>query len=222
MGRFHKKPKKEIKIFFELFDMKPKYKDEYVLVFHTSLLRNIGPFQGLNFDLARYLEEIKSECRFLRRADVEKDTTYKQLIPYVILHHKKSIFSYRRGALLSEKRLLNDYSIGIGGHISANDPNLFTSSYEEGMRREVQEEIYIESNYEPKAVALINDDSNEVGKVHFGIIHVFNLAEPRVRKKEKSINEPQFITLENLKKNIDRYENWSHICIKNIDKLIDS
>ena len=123
---------------------------------------------------------------------------------------------------MSEKRLLNNYSIGIGGHISVNDPNLFTTSYEEGMRREVREEIHIDTEYKSNVVALLNDDSNEVGKVHFGIIHVFDLEEPKIRKREKSINEPKFISLSEIKNRIDKYENWSRICIENVDKLIGS
>jgi len=202
--------------------MNKSYKDGYVLVFPSSLLREIGLFQGFNFDLDKYLVAIEREHRFLRRSKVEEDPNYKQLIPYVILHHNNTIFSYRRGALLSEKRLLHNYSIGIGGHISVNDPNLFTTSYEEGMRREVQEEIYIDTKYKSNPVALLNDDSNEVGKVHFGVIHVFDLQEPRIRKKEKSINEPTFITLSKIKVDIEKYENWSQICIQNIERLIAS
>jgi len=203
-------------------DVNKSYKDGYVLVFPSSLLREIGLFQGFNFDLDKYLVAIEREHRFLRRSEVEEDPNYKQLIPYVILHHNNTIFSYRRGALLSEKRLLHNYSIGIGGHISVNDPNLFTTSYEEGMRREVQEEIYIDTKYKSNPVALLNDDSNEVGKVHFGVIHVFDLQEPRIRKKEKSINEPTFITLSKIKVDIEKYENWSQICIQNIERLIAS
>lgn len=198
-----------------------EYKDEYVLVFQASLLQDIGPFQGINLDLDKYFEVIEKEYRFLKRADVEEDTNFKQLIPYVILHYKKKILSYRRGQLLSEKRLLHNYSIGIGGHISVDDPNLLSTPYEEGMIREVQEEIYIDTEYESKAVALLNDDTNEVGRVHFGIIHVFNLAEPKIRKREKSINELRFVTLQEIKRNFLKYENWSQICIKNIDKLIE-
>ncbi len=198
-----------------------EYKDEYVLVFPASLLQDIGPFQGINLDLDKYFEVIEKEHRFLKRADVEEDTNFKQLIPYVIMQYKKKILSYRRGQLLSEKRLLHNYSIGIGGHISVNDPNLFTTRYEEGMIREVQEEIYIDTEYESKAIALLNDDTNEVGRVHFGIIHVFSLAEPKIRKREKSINELRFVTLQEIKRNFLKYENWSKICIGNIDKLIE-
>ncbi len=85
MEFLNNKPEKEINVSYEICDMNDKYKDEYVLIFPASLLREIGPFQGLNFDLARYFEAIERECRFLRRADVEEDISYKQLIPYVIL-----------------------------------------------------------------------------------------------------------------------------------------
>ncbi len=202
--------------------MKKKSKDEYVLVFPSSLLKEIGYFQGLTFDFDRYVNIFRRKSKFIRRSIAEKNENYKQLIPYVILYNNNQVFSYRRGALLSEERLLGKYSIGIGGHISVNDPNLFTTSYEEGMRREIKEEVYIDSKYTVNQVALLNDDSDSVGRVHFGLIFVLNLEKPSVKKREKSINEPKFIPLEELKNKIDKYENWSQICIKHIDQLIKS
>lgn len=198
-----------------------KKSEEYVLVFPTSVLRELKHFQGLCFDISRYMNVLNHNYRFMRRKEVEKDFSYKQLIPYVILHYKDKIFSYRRGALLSEERLLDNYSIGIGGHISISDPNLFTDTYDEGMHREIREELYIDTEYIDNMAAMINDDSDEVGKVHFGIVHIFDLTKPLVRKKEKSINEPKFLEIEELKRNIDRYENWSKICINNIQKLLE-
>jgi len=200
--------------------MNKKSLEEYVLVFSASLLKELGYFQGLCFGFGKYIDIIQSNCKFMKRENVETNYNYKQLIPYVILDHNDKIFSYRRGALLSEERLLSNYSIGVGGHISVDDPNLFTTLYEEGMNREIREEIYIDTEYVDNIVALLNDDSNEVGKVHFGIIHIFRLNKPEVRKKEKSINEPKFITIKELKKKINKYENWSKICINSIEKLL--
>jgi len=194
--------------------------EEYVLVFPASLLKELGYFQGLCFDIRKYMNAIHRNDRFMKRKDVETNYNYKQLIPYVILNYDDGIFSYRRGVLLSEERLLNNYSIGIGGHISISDPNLFTATYDEGMNREIREELYINTEYDDNVVALLNDDSNEVSKAHFGIIHVFKLNKPLVRKKEKSINEPIFVSIKELKKNINKYENWSKICINNIEKLL--
>jgi predicted NUDIX family phosphoesterase len=199
-----------------------KEMEEYVLVFPTDLLKRLGDFQGLSFDVQKYLDVIldPKNHRYMKRKEAETDFLHKQLIPYVILHHKDKIFTYRRGKLLAEKRLMGNCSIGIGGHISVNDPTLFGTTYQEGLQREVNEEIIIETTYKEKVGGLINDDSNEVGKVHFGIIHTFALDQPLIKPREKSINETGFSNHEELRKNIDDYENWSKICINGLDKLV--
>ncbi|NQU80592.1 MAG: phosphoesterase [Bacteroidetes bacterium] len=201
--------------------MAKKQVDEHVLVFPVDLFHKIGAFQALSFDLNKYLNviQLNENNKFILKSVAEKDLNYKQLIPYAILTHDKKILTYKRGKQLSEKRLMHKHSIGIGGHISIEDPNLFTTSYEEGMYREIHEELYIDAKYKEHTVALLNDDSDEVGKVHLGIIHMLIMEKPLIRKKEKSINDPKFVSIEFLNKNIDKYENWSRICIENIEKL---
>ena len=196
--------------------------DEHVLVFSVDVLNKIGMFQGLNFEPSKYLDTIlrKENHEFMTRRDAENNPNFKQLIPYVIFYHDNKILSYQRGVLLSEDRLLHNHSIGVGGHISIDDPNFFSNSYQKGMYREIHEELHIDTEYTEDIVALLNDDSNDVGKVHFGIIHVLKVEKPLVRKKEKSINNPTFEPIQTLKNNIEKYENWSKICIKNIDKLM--
>src|SRR5437016_3151552 len=77
-----------------------------------------------------------------------------------------------------ETRLHGLYSVGIGGHISEEDHGLFSKDrgYQEGMRRELNEEVAIHEGNEA-TVAVINDDSTEVGCVHFGVVHVLRVAE---------------------------------------------
>lgn len=164
--------------------------------------------------------ELLKNAEFKKRVEVESDPAYKQIIPYVILVHHSEVFSYCRGKLLNEARLLGNYSIGIGGHISISDLNLFNMPYEVAMQREVYEEVDISSTYADRIVGLINDDTNDVGKVHLGIVHALTLQERQVKAKEKSINEAQFLSIKQLAQDVDRYENWSRICINNIDKII--
>lgn len=199
-----------------------KYLEEYVLVFPTQLLERIGAFQGLSFELDKYLDVIldPKNHTYLKRKEAESNPTYKQLIPYAILRYEGKVFVYRRGKLQGEKRLLGNFSLGIGGHISVTDPSLFGTSYDDGLKREINEEVYVESNYTQRVAALLNDDSNDVGKVHFGIVHVLALEKPLVEPKEKSINETKFLSTNELQKDIDKFENWSKICIKNIQRLI--
>jgi predicted NUDIX family phosphoesterase len=199
-----------------------KYLEEHVLVFPTKLLNQIGKFQGLSFELDKYSDIIHNPKNhlFIKRKEAETNPDYKQLIPYALLHCKGEFFVYRRGKLLAEKRLHGNYSLGIGGHISVTDPGLFGTSYEDGLKREINEEVYIESGYKQRIVALLNDDSNDVGKVHLGIVHVLTLEKPLVQPKEKSINETNFANAEELQKKIEAFENWSKICIQHIDKIL--
>ena len=200
-----------------------KYLEEYVLVFPTDLLDQPGKFQGISFELKKYLDIILNPVNhtFLKRKDAETNPAYKQLIPYALLHYGDNVFVYRRGKLLAEKRLLGNYSLGIGGHISVTDPGLFGRSYEDGLKREVNEEVIIDSPYTQRIVALINDDSNEVGRVHFGVVHVLTLEKPLVKPKEKSINETKFLGKEELQKEVETFENWSKICIQHMDRIIN-
>ena len=202
--------------------MKKEYKDEYVLVFPVSLLIDLGYFNGITFLTGHYLEKIldREKYEFMNRNRAETDTGFKQLIPYVILCWENKVFSYRRGKLMSEKRLQGNYSIGVGGHIAVTDPGLFGTTYKEGMKRELFEEVNISSDFSERRAALINDDSNDVGKVHFGVVHIITLNNPEVVPREKSINEAGFVTVDSLKNNISKYETWSQQCIAVIDKLM--
>jgi predicted NUDIX family phosphoesterase len=200
-----------------------KYLEEHVLVFPTQLLEHIGMFQGLSFELDKYRDIIRNPKNhiYLKRKVAESNPAYKQLIPYALLQFKDTIFVYRRGKLLAEKRLHGNFSLGVGGHISVTDPGLFGTTYEDGLKREINEEVNIESRYTQRIVALLNDDSNDVGKVHFGIVHVLALEKPLVKPREKSINETRFLNMSELQKDIDKFENWSKICIQHIQRLIE-
>ena len=88
------------------------------------------------------------------------------------------------------------------------------SPYLEGMRREIDEEVDIESGWTEDCLGLINDDETEVGKVHLGIVHIFELDNPQVQPREKSMINAGFVSLEKLYRQIDEFETWSQICLK--------
>src|SRR5208282_21847 len=149
--------------------------EERVLCFERKLLEELGVFQGLSLEVEKYLPVVTSASQlvYLNRSDAEQDKRYKQLIPYVLLICKDKILRYRRGKGGQESRLHGLFSVGVGGHISEEDNGLFSSGlgYHEAMRRELMEEVSIDVAKE-KAVAVINDDSTEVGFVHLGIVHI--------------------------------------------------
>ncbi len=189
---------------------------EHVLVVPTLLFHEVGHFQGFTTNTKPYLDILldPSYISYRPRPEVEEDPSFKQLIPYCIFRHQGQIFNYMRGDKSGEARLHAKRSIGIGGHISAEDQNTGTSVYRVGMQREIEEEVYLESEFTESCVALINDDETEVGRVHLGIVHLFDLDNPKVRPREKSIIQAGFEQPAQLIKDRDQFETWSQICFE--------
>ncbi len=191
---------------------------EHVLVVPTLLFHEIGYFQGFTTNIEPYLKTLldPSYTSYRPRDTVEEDPSFKQLIPYCIFRCQGELFHYTRGKLQGEGRLHSKRSVGIGGHISSEDESAGGSPYDEGMQREISEEIYIDTTYRQQCVGLINDDLTEVGKVHLGIVHVFDLDAPKVRPREESIMETGFASSEKLTSERDQFESWSQICLDHL------
>ena len=198
--------------------------DEKILVIRRSLFDELGAFQGLRFDVERYLPAFlaKENNFFMDRPAAEQDPSFKQIIPYVLLVHNGCVLHYVRGKKAGEQRLVSKGSIGIGGHMNDEDETLFTfdrAAYDAAVQREVNEELKIGTPYQNRAVALLNDDSNEVGKVHLGVVHVFELETADVRKGEAMITELQFLDRDQLAAKRESMETWSQICFDSLDRL---
>jgi predicted NUDIX family phosphoesterase len=197
--------------------------EERVLCFERKLLEEMGVFQGLSLEVEKYLPAVTSASRLLyrNRSDAEQDKRYKQLIPYVLLICQDKILRYRRGRGGQETRLHGLYSVGIGGHISEEDHGLFSSDrgYQEGMRRELMEEAGIDAGNGP-AVAAINDDSTEVGCVHFGVVHVVRVPGENIAGRRSGIAGPEFIPMADAVKDPSGYESWSRLCLEHLDLLL--
>jgi len=197
--------------------------EERVLCFERRLLEELGVFQGLNLDVERYLPALTSTSRlvYLNRSDAEQDKRYKQLIPYVLLICGDKILRYRRGKGGQETRLHGMYSVGIGGHISEEDHGLFSSNrgYHDGMRRELLEEVAVDEVKEA-AVAVINDDSTDVGSVHFGVVHVMHVTSENVSGRRSGILSPEFVPSADALKDPSGYESWSRFCLEHLTVLL--
>jgi predicted NUDIX family phosphoesterase len=199
--------------------------EENVLVVKRALLDQLGNFHGLNFEPRKYLNAILSRGNnfFLPREQAEKDPTHKQIIPYAVLAHGDKVLHYVRGKKAGEQRLVAKGSIGIGGHMNESDESLFAldeAAYRAGVEREVGEEIAINTKFDDRIVALLNDDSTEVGQVHLGVVHVFKLAEPKVEKREAMITNVAFLGKEELIARRDSLETWSQICLDSLERLL--
>lgn len=196
--------------------------EERVLCFERKLLEQLGTFQGLSLEVDKFLPVVTSPSRtvYLNRNDAEQDRRYKQLIPYVLILCKDRILRYRRGKGGQESRLHGLFSVGIGGHISEEDNGLFSNQlgYNEGMRRELMEEVEVEATNEA-AVAVLNDDSTEVGFVHFGVVHIVRVETEEIVGRRSGILAPEFVPMTEAIKRPESYESWSRLCLENLDAL---
>jgi predicted NUDIX family phosphoesterase len=133
------------------------------------------------------------------------------------------VLHYVRGKKAGEQRLVAKGSIGIGGHMNDHDEGLFAldrAAYDAAVQREVAEELKLNAHYTNHAVALLNDDANEVGKVHLGVVHIFTLETPDVAKGEAMITELQFLDRAQLAARRENLESWSQICFDHLDTLL--
>ncbi|MBI2578378.1 MAG: NUDIX domain-containing protein [Candidatus Aenigmarchaeota archaeon] len=170
------------------------------------------PYEGNE----KLLEEIKRHAFFKNRDEVEEDPSLKQIIPYIIFIHGTRVFMMQRLKNSGEARLHNLYSIGVGGHIREEDGKI-SEIIGKALEREFFEEVRYRGRFSPKPLGFINDDSNDVGKVHFGVCYVVK-GSSKIAVREKDILEGKLVPLEGLKKH--NLENWSRIAAAHITEAV--
>ncbi|HEX4413350.1 MAG TPA: phosphoesterase [Lacipirellulaceae bacterium] len=197
--------------------------EERILVVPTSLFRELGYFQGFSREIDRYWPQLVTgdHVEYRARGEMEEDPSYKQLIPYVLFRWTSPdgtphLFEYQRGSGQGERRLHAKCSVGIGGHISSVDAEIGPSHhvYREGMRRELEEEVIIDTPYEESVVGLINDDETSVGRVHLGMVHLCDVEFPHVRPREADILDGRFTPASDILARLDQFESWSQIAVR--------
>ena len=177
--------------------------------------------------LSRYLERIRDKGFFVERRHAEEDSGFKQIIPYSLVLHDNRILVLKRTASQGESRLHNKRSIGVGGHINPVDEEGQVDERKdvllEGCIREIEEELVIDEPYETLPVGIINDESNPVGSVHFGVVFLVKVEWGRVKVKETSMMSADFMDLRELqsfsRQEDANFETWSSSIIQSLDFL---
>ena len=200
---------------------------ENILVVPRSVFDRLGAFEGLSFEADRCMPALLDPRNnlFLPRPTAEQDPTHKQLIPYLVLRHGNRVLCYTRGKSGGEARLHAKMSIGIGGHINDGDTHAAhfdEAAYNRAVERELHEELEILGAYRQRPVALLNDDSNEVGRVHLGVVHLVDVDSPGIRPREDAIRDLAFLTAEELQQKRDHLESWSQIVADALPRLLAS
>ncbi len=201
----------------EIIKYEPKYNGEQVLVIKADLLKN-DSFQGfITGPTAKSLRDkiLSIENMFYIDRDIaENDKSYKQIIPYCLINRGDATFCYQRSKKGSENRLHDLWSLGVGGHVNPCD-GLSAETITNACKREIEEEVEFSNLKNAHFVGLINDDSNDVSSVHFGIVYSVNLQDHSTFKvKEEALAEGSFVNKEVVKVEEKNWENWSSLIVK--------
>lgn len=197
--------------------------DELVLVVPADIIFEKGRWQGLKTDnLDYYLNLINKNYQFKRRGDVENNASFQQIIPYIVFNFKNKYFIYKYLPGAGEKRLVDSYQIGVGGHINLVDLDEY-NVLEAGMMREWNEEVEYKGNIlEKKFIGILNDDSRPVEAVHLGLVYSFTGDSPEIFIKETDKMKGELIELKDIMEHIkENTSTWIQIVYKEyLAKLI--
>jgi predicted NUDIX family phosphoesterase len=143
---------------------------------------------------------------FLDRPTAEISPQYKQIIPYVLIRHEQSYFLLQRTRKQTESRLHHKLSLGIGGHINPDTPELL-----DGLRKELEEEVNVEGDYDLSFAGILNDDTTDVGRVHLGAVYVLDAFDTNVTVRETEKMTGRWVRREELAQHREAMETWSQI-----------
>ncbi len=185
--------------------------EEQILVVRRATLFPNDAWQGIKqVDFDHFLHIIEHKKEFHARSDMEVNPTYKQIIPYLVFKNNDKYFVMLRTATTSEQRLKNKYSLGIGGHIRKED--MTSSDIFDWAKREFHEEVSYNGNLEITPLGVLNDDSNDVGKVHVGFVFLLEGDSDDISVKSE-LKSGQLMSLQECDALYDNFENWSKLVV---------
>jgi len=186
--------------------------NEEILVIKRDIIFKDTIWQGLKTDnLEHFLDIIKNNFDFKRRGDVENDPSFQQIISYILFNFENKYFLYKYLEKAGEQRLINDYMLGVAGHINPVD-NKQENTIEAGMMREWEEEVDFQGNLlEKKLIGILNDDSRPVEAVHLGLVYLFKGDSAKIVVKEKETIRREMMTLPEIALCMEKSGGWAPI-----------
>ena len=187
--------------------------DEQVLVVARDRCPDGATWLGLRTaGMSAFRDVVAAEGRYAPRKAMERDPTHKQIIPYLVLRDGERYFLMRRTRAGVDQRLHDRWSIGVGGHLNPGDDGLLG-----GLRREWREEL--EADFEPdfEPLALLNDDTTDVGAVHLGVVFVADAKGRPVSVREHDKLTGAFATPGEVAAVLDGLETWSRLVFEALE-----
>lgn len=153
------------------------------------------------------------------RPPLEEREDFRQIIPYIVLKSGSHFVRYTRTISGGESRLHGSYSLGVGGHVDLSDVVTtdgkidLIRTLDGAAHREVVEELGEVDVVQKEWAGLLVENDSSVGRVHIGIIAIWNLAKLPESSAEDALAEITPRTATELTLDIERMETWSSMLI---------
>ncbi len=194
-------------------DMDPKDSE---LVLGVPRARIIGErrWRGILAEgVEGYLQLIVAEGTYRPRGEAERDPSWKQIIPYLLMRDGERLFLMQRTKAGADERLHDRYSLGIGGHLNPEDGGIA-----EGLRREFHEEMVTDWDPQPRLLGLLNDDDALVGQVHLGVVFEADAAGRALAVRETHKLVGRFVAPAAVRPVYAQLETWSQLLYDHVTR----
>ncbi|MEM9459418.1 MAG: hypothetical protein AAGF11_34890 [Myxococcota bacterium] len=182
------------------------------------------------------------------RGQLERDPSFRQLIPYIVMTRGSHVAVYRRAVAGGEERLHGRWSLGLGGHVELGDLAVgygpdggavsesagatvdLWDAVERCAHREMDEEIRGARFAQKRWIGFLADDSTEVSRVHLGIVGIWTLMEGEIQPGDPSIGALELVHVDSLTaregegegegEGNGRWERWSALLLEPVRRLL--
>lgn len=174
-------------------------------------------------------KNILGNYEYMIRSLAEEDIDFKQPITYAIVADDKNrVFVYKRwweSSTAWEARLHSKISFWIWGHLEREDEDM-ENPIRDSLIREIEEEINLKdediSSVTP--IGYINDDSNDVWKVHIWISYLVKVHNSNVALLDWELDNWEFLSIDDIENMVSSWEydveSWSKILFEPLKNIL--
>ncbi len=191
--------------------------DELVFAIPTVELWDLMTYKEKGFihGNSDVLKRIVQNGLFRKRNELEEDPSFKQIIPYAIISCKESFYLFKRTSKQTEKRLHNQLTLGVGGHMNPSNSMEPEEKYLiDELKRELFEEVKLLNGClieDIEFIGFINDDTISVSSVHIGLLYDIHVSNKDLYINETDKMSADWIEKPNLAEFYEGMETWTKI-----------
>jgi predicted NUDIX family phosphoesterase len=219
---------------------------EEVLCVSEDSFKDVLTFQGVDTDPTEVLKQLLQDdhLHYVARSEAETRDDAKQFITYVLVQCGQRLLFFKRSYISRAAEFLRGSKcVGFGGHVSAADRDILSHSdhglsycarrelceelhFPEGVKRAAREDssapdhqtLKLFQNIPLERLAVLNDDSSEVGRRHVAVVYRAWLPDweqaRRLQRGDSSIKGIGWIDLSKDTVDIAQFEYWSQLCLR--------